>query len=92
MIRLAHIIITIAVLLNLCAVVSAVELFPPPEFEGAYEMPSPTTPHPQQNIYEYIDVAGLLLALSLAAYLALKSRSRRATFVLMVLCLKDGLK
>jgi len=87
MIRLAHIIIAVAVLLNLCAFASAVERFPPPEFEGAYEMPTPTTPHPQQNIYEYIDAAALLLALSLAAYLVHKRRSRRAIFVLMVLCL-----
>ena len=81
---LPHTIIAIAVLLNLCAPASAELLFPPPEFEGDYVMPSTTTPHPHQDVYEYVDVAALFIALSLASYLILKRRSRRATFVLMV--------
>ena len=88
MIRLSHITIALTVLLGLCAVVSGLERFPPPEFEGGYLMPpGPTTPHPRQDIYEYIDVGVLLAALSLASYLVLKVRRRRAIFVLMVLCL-----
>jgi polyferredoxin len=88
MIRLGHIAIAVTVLLGLCAVVSGLERFPPPEFEGGYLMPpGPATPHPRQDIYEYIDVAALLAALSLASYLVLKVRRRPAIFVLMVFCL-----
>lgn len=82
--RFAHTIIATAVLLNLCAAASAELLFPPPEFESDYVMPSTTTPHPHQDVYEYVDVAVLFIALSLASYLVLKRRSRRATFVLIV--------
>jgi len=84
---LPHTIIAIAVLLNLCAAASGELLFPPPEFESDYVMPSTTTPHPHQDIYEYVDVAVLFIALILASYLVLKRRSRRATFVLMILSL-----
>jgi NosR/NirI family nitrous oxide reductase transcriptional regulator len=82
--RFAHTIIATAVLLNLCAAASAELLFPPPEFESDYVMPSTTTPHPHQDVYEYVDIAVLFIALSLASYLVLKRRSRRVTFVLMV--------
>jgi len=85
--QFAHTIIAIAVLLNLCAAASAELLFPPPEFESDYVMPTTTTPHPHQDVYEYVDVAVLFIALSLASYLVLKKRSRRATFVLMILSL-----
>ena len=81
---LPHTIIVVAVLWNLCAVASGELLFPPPEFESDYVMPTTTTPHPHQDVYEYVDVATLLIALSLASYLVLMRRSRRATFVLMV--------
>jgi len=87
MIRFGHIIVGVAVLLSLCAVVPAVERFPPPEFESGYERPSPTTPHPRQDIYEYIDVVVLLTALCLSSYLVLRNRSRRAIFILMVFSL-----
>ena len=87
MIRFGYIIIGISFSLILCSVVSAVERFPPPEFESGYELPSPTTPHPRQNIYEYIDALVLLAALGLSSYLVLKKRSRRAIFILMVFSL-----
>jgi len=87
MIRFGHIIFGLAFLLSLCAVVSAVERFPPPEFESGYERPSPTTPHPRQDIYEYIDAAVLLAALLVSSYLALRKRSRRAIFIMMVFSL-----
>ncbi|MBN2270642.1 MAG: 4Fe-4S binding protein [Sedimentisphaerales bacterium] len=84
---LPHTIIAVIALLNLCAPASAELLFPPPEFESGYLMPSTTTPHPHQDVYEYVDVAVLFVALSLASYIVLKKRSRRATFVLMILSL-----
>ncbi len=88
MIRFNYIIISVAVFLFLCNVVSAVERFPPPDFvETGHEVPSPTTPHPRQNIYEYIDAVVLLVALGLSSYLVLKKRSQRAIFILMVFSL-----
>ena len=87
MIRIGYIIIGIVILFLLSGVASALERFPPPEFESGYEFPSTTTPHPQQDIYEYIDVIVLLAALSLASYLVLRKRSRRAVFILMVFSL-----
>jgi len=61
--------------------------FPPPEFESGYELPSPTTPQPRQDIYEYIDAVVLLAALTISAYLVLKVRSRSAIFALAVFSL-----
>jgi ferredoxin len=87
MIRIAYIVIGIAVLCFSSGVASALERFPPPEFESGHELPSTTTPHPQQDIYEYIDAIVLLAALSLSSYLVLRKRSRRAIFILMVFSL-----
>jgi len=87
MIRIGYIIIGIAVLCLSSGVASALERFPPPEFESGYEFPSTTTPHPQQDIYEYIDTFVLLAALGISSYLVLKKRSRRAIFILMVFSL-----
>ena len=87
MIRIAYIIIGIVVLCSSSGVVLALERFPPPEFESGYEFPSTTTPHPQQDIYEYIDTVVLLAALGLSSYLVLRKRSRRAIFILMVFSL-----
>ena len=74
-------------LLCLSGAVAAAQRFPPPEFESGYELPSPTTPQPRQDIYEYIDAAVLLVALTISAYLVLKVRSRPAIFVLAVFSL-----
>ena len=57
----------------------AVERFPQPEFESGHTLPSPTTPNPRGDAWEYIDVAVLLAALSLVTWLALKRRSRRGS-------------
>ncbi len=47
-----------------------------------YELPETTTPAPKSVLYDYIDVAVLAAAMALAAYLALKRRSRRWLIVL----------
>lgn len=51
--------------------------FPKPEFESGYTQPSPSTPEPRATAWEYIDVAVLLLVMSLAAWFALRKRSRK---------------
>lgn len=61
--------------------------FPPPEFESSYQMPDTKVEGGRESFYEYVDVAVLVLALSLSSYLALRKRSRRGIFVLMVLSL-----
>jgi len=69
------------------AAVFGVERFPPPEFESGYELPRPEYPGPRADLYEYLDVAALAVALALASYLVLRQRSRGAVFVLMLFSL-----
>ncbi|MHC4119967.1 MAG: 4Fe-4S binding protein [Planctomycetota bacterium] len=88
MIRFGKLTIGLALSVTLCVVASGLEQFPPPDFvETNHVMPSPTTPHPRLDVYEYVDAALLLAALSLSSYLVLRKRSRRAVFVLMLLSL-----
>lgn len=62
----------------------AVENFPAPEFTEGYQFPETQTPDPRAQVFSYVDVAVLVAALALAAYLSLKKRSRRDTVVLVV--------
>ena len=64
-----------------------VQRFPKPDFESGYERPGMQTPEARSLFLEYLDVAVLIVALSLASYFALKKRSRRNIFLLMVLSL-----
>jgi len=83
-----NILIGMAISLILSGATSGVERFPPPDFvETDHVIPSPTSPGPRQDVYEYIDAAVLLAALGLASYLVLKKRSRRAIFALTVFSL-----
>ena len=82
--RSGTILIALTLLMALGVVTSAVERFPPPEFETDYERPTATTPHPRSDRWEYIDAAVLVAALSLASYLILRRRSRKAVFALML--------
>ncbi len=50
--------------------------FPKPEFESGYVQPDPETPAPRLVALEYLDVAVLLLVLSLATWSVLAKRSR----------------
>ncbi|MHC4283647.1 MAG: hypothetical protein ACYSWZ_11845 [Planctomycetota bacterium] len=87
MIRHNYTIISIAVLLLSSGIASGFERFPPPDFESGYEQPTPATPNPRQDRYEYIDTAVLLAALSLSSYLVLKRRRRRFIFILSLMSL-----
>jgi NosR/NirI family nitrous oxide reductase transcriptional regulator len=87
MIRPAYITISLSLFVLACSVASAVERFPPPDFESGYVQPTPTTPGPRQSMYEYIDTAVLFAALVLATFLVLKIRNRRAIFVMMIFSL-----
>ena len=91
MLRFGHILIGILISILVCSVVFGIERFPPPDFdESGHELPSTdyiTVVTPRHTIYEYLDVAVLVAALSLASYLVLKRRSRRALFLLMIFSL-----
>ena len=73
--------------LCLCGAASGVVNVPPPEFESGYELPDTAVEPARKNLYEYMDVGVLAIALSLASYLSLRSRSRRGIFILMVFSL-----
>ncbi|MFC1781713.1 4Fe-4S binding protein, partial [Planctomycetota bacterium] len=88
MIDWRNITIPVIILLIMCSLTLAgSERFPPPEFEGDYELPSTTEPAPRDVFYDYMDVAVLFGALVLSSYLALKNRSRRAIFILTIFSL-----
>ena len=61
--------------------------FPPPQFSSGHELPTTAVPNPRADAYEYLDVGVLLAALSLASYLALRRRSRRGIFLLVIFSL-----
>jgi ferredoxin len=64
-----------------------VERFPKPDFQTDYQRPKLITPDSRAQFYEYLDVVVLIAALSLASFFALKQRSRRKIFLLMVFSL-----
>lgn len=68
----------------LSSISQVVERFPKPDFKSGYTRPIPTTSEPRSLGLEYLDVLVLLAALSLASYYALKLRSRKHIFLLMV--------
>jgi polyferredoxin len=63
------------------ALALAGDLIPTPEFSD-HAIPVSTLPAPESSWWEWINVAALVVALSLASYFALVTRSRRGLFVL----------
>ncbi len=61
--------------------------FPQPEFITPYDFPDTTVPEPTSDTKQWVDVGVLLAALSLASWLAVKRRSRRGLFWLMIFSL-----
>ncbi len=64
--------------------VSAKNRFPKPEFESGHTQPVTITPASRAVILEYLDVAVLLLSLSLITWFILKKRSRKGVFGMSV--------
>jgi NosR/NirI family nitrous oxide reductase transcriptional regulator len=84
---LARLILPCVLLLAICRAGLAVENFPPPEFESGYKIPQTVmqkTPPPRPVAWEWIDVAVLVAAMSIGAFLVLKHRRRRWIFLLML--------
>jgi len=69
------------------ALAPAAERFPPPEFSFDYHFPEIRVPQPRAEVFAWVDVAVLLLALCMAAWLAIRRRSRREVAVLAVFSL-----
>ncbi len=65
----------------------AQQRFPPPEFETDYKMRGIPTPPPRGLAMEYVDVAVLITALGLAAWLVHRRRSRRGLVALSLFSL-----
>jgi ferredoxin len=65
----------------------ALERFPPPDLGPEYEEPVTEHQMPSHVLGEYADVAVLAAALGAAAWLALKRRSRRMIFALVLFSL-----
>ena len=78
-------IITVIAMLLLTALTAFSEnRFPKPQFENGYVIPEPATPAARAVQLDMLDTCVLFLALSLAAWLVLKKRSRRGIFLLTV--------
>ncbi len=73
--------------LSLGEAASAASRFPPPDFESGHRLPETTYPAARATSWEVVDVGVLILALSVAAWLALKRRSRRGLFLLSIFSL-----
>lgn len=69
-------------------VMSAEEMrFPAPEFKNDYSFPATTAPAATAQLREWVDLGIFTGALSLASWLAVKRRSRRGLFWLMLFSL-----
>ncbi len=67
-------------------IAAAEQRFDLPNF-AQHQKPHTTTPPPRLLLYEFLDVVVLVGTLSLASYLALKRRSRKGIFLLMIFSL-----
>ncbi len=77
--RLAYILLICVVgLYSLTAF--AQQRFPKPEFETGHTQPPTLTPEPRAELLEIIDVAVLILSLSLITWFIIKKRSRKGVF------------
>lgn len=86
--RLPKFLLIFFLLIIPCQVLSQiVERFPKPDFQTEYTRPDLITPEPRSPVREFVDVFVLVAALSLGTYFALKQRSRRNMFLLMVFSL-----
>ncbi|MEI7595629.1 MAG: 4Fe-4S binding protein [Bacteroidota bacterium] len=63
---------------------SAINRFPKPEFESGHTQPATITPSPKAVSLEYVDVAVLVITLSLITWFVLKKRSRKGVFWMSV--------
>ena len=77
----------LVLLLGLPAALFAVENFPPPEFTQGYRFPATSVAGPREMALAYMDIAVLIAALVMAAYLVTRARSRQHLVVLALFSL-----
>lgn len=77
----------VVVLFALVSMASAIDRFPRPQFDTAYEMPTTTTPAARAGGFQWMDVALLAAALAASSAIALKVRRRRTMWGFAILCL-----
>jgi ferredoxin len=65
----------------------AIQRFPKPEFESGYTQPQTHTPSPRLEILQWMDVAVLLIALSVISWLVIRKRSRMGVFAMSLFSL-----
>jgi ferredoxin len=75
------------ILLFLSSNTSGQDRFPRPEFQNGYTQPTTIFPAARSPLYSILDTVKLVLALSLAAWLAIRKRSRKGLFLLSLGCL-----
>ncbi len=74
-------------LISLPAAAFGVERFPPPDFTTGYRIPITATPPARADFFNYLDIAVLIVALGVAAYLVMWRRSRRGVVALTIFSL-----
>lgn len=57
-----------------------IQRFPKPEFESGYVQPETLMPEPRAEMLAIVDIAVLLLSLSVVSWLVIKKRSRKGVF------------
>ena len=81
-------IIVLVLLVNCSSLFGQVkQRFPKPEFQTEYSRPDIYLTDARAQYLEYIDLFVLFIALSLASYFAIKQRSRRNIFILLLVSL-----
>lgn len=81
------IVLLFVLLLFLLPSYAQVQRFPKPEFESGYTQPSTTSPETRSTALEFIDVGVLILVMSLAAWFAIRKRSRKGILWLSIFSL-----
>ena len=57
-----------------------VQRFPKPEFESGYIQPETLMPNPRAEVLALMDIAVLIISLSVVSWLVIKKRSRKGVF------------
>jgi polyferredoxin len=81
------IVVGVIMLLGMGNVAWGEERFPPPDFRSGYKFPQPQVVMPREAVGDWVDAGVLAGCLGLAAWLAIKKRSRRGVFWLTVFAL-----
>ncbi len=69
------------------SIIYAQQRFPKPEFESGYVYPEHQLTNPRNVVWEYIDVAVLLIVLTLTTRFTLKTRSRKSIILISLFSL-----